>query len=276
MPDDAVQEVKWVASIKDSAVLAIVASCDLTSPSINQDLALLKMASPKVRGVRWILDCVGPYTPNTATHVGTTRHDGIDYLRGSDGGYDGFPVAAFERGFALLAQHELSFDLQCAPAQLVQAAELCARHPNVKVCIDHLGKPRTLLGPDTPSNSNTVPDQEVLDVWRHNMALMAAVPQVHVKISMLGYAVPGWIRSPARVKLVKQLARETVELFGANRCMVALNWHMDGAISDACGLSDVGPDPVQFLRYMSSFFQDYSKKDRQRLFVGTAREFYRF
>ena len=275
IPDDGLKEAIWVDSMK-STVSAIVASCDLTSSTIAQDLVQLKQASTKTRGVRWILDCVGPFEPNTATHVATKRHDGIDYLRGNDGGYDGSAVAAFERGFALLATHELSFDLQCAPVQLSEAAKLCARHPNVKVVIDHLGKPRSLLGADNPSNNNTVPDAEELDVWRRNMALMAALPQVYVKISMLGYAIPGWKRNPARVELMKQLVRETVARFGPNRCMVALNWYKDGVTSDADGMSDVGPDPVEYLQFISSFLRDYSDNDRQRLFADTAREFYRF
>jgi len=275
IPDDGLNEAIWVDSL-ESKVSAIVASCDLTLLTADQDLSQLKQSSSKVRGVRWILDCVGPFEPNTATHIATKRHDGIDYLRGSEGGYGGSAVPEFERGFALLAKHELSFDLQCAPTQLVEASQLCTRHPNIKVVIDHLGKPRTLLGPDEPCNNNPVPDSQELDVWRRNMALMAALPQVYVKISMLGYAVPGWKRTPERVELMRQLVRETVALFGPSRCMVALNWYKDGATSDADGMSDVGPDPVEFLQYISSFLQDYSDSDRQRMFADTAREFYNF
>ena len=51
---------------------------------------------------------------------------------------------AFERGFAALAAHNLTFDLQCNPAQLGAAADLCARHPATRVVLDHLGMPRHL------------------------------------------------------------------------------------------------------------------------------------
>ena len=279
MPDNGYEEAKWVddmikSGTADVLVSAIVASCDLASPTVEAELKKLKEVSPRVKGIRWILDCVGPYKPNTATHVGTSRHDGIDYLRGSQGGYSGETVREFEEGFALLSKYGFSFDLQCAPAQLVQAAALCARHPSVPVVIDHLGKPRMLLGKDDESNTNTRPEEEELAQWRKGMKRMAELPHVYAKISMLGYAVPGWIRTPERTGLLKQLVQETVELFGPNRCMVALNWWKDGATSDADGMSDVGPDPVQFLRHMSSFFDGYSEADRQRLFVETAREFY--
>ena len=47
-------------------------------------------------------------------HV-TRYHGGLDYLRDPDA------TQLFERGFALLAKHKLSFDLQCCPAQASRA-----------------------------------------------------------------------------------------------------------------------------------------------------------
>jgi predicted TIM-barrel fold metal-dependent hydrolase len=284
MPDDGAKEAAWISSFQESesTVAAIVASCDLTDPDVDTKLHQLKQDYPKVKGVRWILDCVGPFDPikNPATHVATLRHDGIDYLRGSNGGYNGETVPEFERGFALLGKYGFSFDLQCAPVQLDAAAALFARHPNIPVCIDHLGKPRALLlrseEKDASTSKHTEFDEKEMDQWRHGMKAMARLPHVRVKISMLGYAVPGWTASPERTALVKQLVLETVKLFGTSRCMVALNWWKDAATSDTDGRSDVGPEPVQFLEYMSTFFADLSNVERQMLFVGTARSHYRF
>ena len=169
----------------------------------------------------------------------------------------------------------MSFDLQCAPAQLKQAAVLAAKYPKIPVCIDHLGKPRTLLGPDNDTNDNITPDEEELAVWREGMKAMAALPHVYVKISMLGYAIPGWIRTDARQALMRQLVRETVELFGPRRCMVATNFWKNAALSDADGLSDVGPDPVELIKILAGFLDDYSQEDIDRIFCGTAKEFYK-
>lgn len=268
MPDDGVKEVSWVESLS-SPVIAIVGSCDLSSPSVDADLLNLKESSPRLRGVRWILDCVGPFEPGTATHVATSRHDGVDYLRGNGGQV--FPN--FERGYSLLEKHQLSFDLQCAPVQLLQASKLCAKYPHIPVCINHLGKPRMLLGPD--NSTNTVPNNDELVTWRTGMKAMAALPHVCVKISMLGYAIPGWCRTTEKVKVMRDLVREVVALFGAERCMVALNCWKNEACSDADGLSDIGPSPVEFLHLMSFFFEDLSDEDKQQLFVGTAKEFYK-
>jgi predicted TIM-barrel fold metal-dependent hydrolase len=276
MPDNGPAEAAWVDSITSSStVKAIVGSCDLSQPSIDEDLEQLKQASPKVRGVRWILDCVGKFEPGTATHIATSRHDGIDYLRGSNGGYNGGVIPDFERGFSFLEKHGLSFDLQCAPAQLAQAAMLFAKYPKVKVCIDHLGKPMTLLGPDVESNmSNTIPDDSKLLEWKKGMQLMATLPNVYVKLSMMGFAVPGWTKTPKRTAMVRDLVQEIVRMFGPRRCMVATNWWKSAALSDADGLSNVGPTPVELVTYFAEFLSDYSKHERDQVFCGTAREFY--
>jgi predicted TIM-barrel fold metal-dependent hydrolase len=279
MPADGLQDAEWVASL-ESKVAAIVASCDLASPDVESKLRELQNKCPQVKGIRWILDCVGPFEPNTATHVATLRHDGIDYLRGSNGGYNGQTVPAFEKGFALLGKHGFSFDLQCAPVQLPEAAKLCAQYPDIPVCIDHLGKPRILIKVDEAESGNTTcsynVNQEELEVWRSGMKAMAAIPHVHVKLSMLGYAVPGWLRTSARMEFLKDLIEETVDLFGTDRCMVALNWWKDGATADSDGVSDIGPDPVQFITLMSGYFlAKYSSIDRQKMFASNARQFYK-
>ena len=281
MPDDGVAEVAWIEALSPTSVQAIVASTDLASPNINDELMKLRQASPeKLKGIRWILDCVGKFDKgggnNTATHVATSRHDGIDYLRRSNGtdGYDGSVMPDFERGFALLESHGLSFDLQCAPVQLPAAAALFAKYPKIPVVIDHLGKPRMLLGPD--HESATTPNQQELHDWRTGMKAMAALPHVYVKISMLGYSVPGWIRNQTRMDLVRQLVRETVALFGPQRCMVATNFWKNAAMSDSDGLSNVGPDSVQLLTLLyKDFLGDYSEQDKQAIFSGTAKLFYK-
>lgn len=188
MPDSGAEEVAWVEEMSAAGrcpyVKAFVASCDLTQENVEEELQKLAQTSPKLRGVRWILNCVGRYQGGkTATHVATFRHDGVDYLKSPK----------FERGLALLEKYNLSFDLQCAPMQLVEsAAALFAKYSNLKVCIDHLGMPMKLLGEDLMEdgvtiNPNLVPDEKELEVWRKGMKAMAALPNVYVKLSMMGY-----------------------------------------------------------------------------------------
>jgi len=298
LPDDGLAEAQWVESLLmdehskkdgggggdsnyDCTVKAIVASCDLASPDAAAQLQKLQQSCPKVHGVRWILDCAdgGPFEPDTASHVGITRHaDGKhDYLRC---GNQGEPLPEFVAGLAELEKcgSALSFDLQCAPAQLVPAAALFARFPNIRVCINHLGKPRPLGVEDDESGGTVLfhPSEAEMEEWRVGMKAMAKLPNTFVKISMLGYIVPGWIKSQEKIDFVKKLVQETVTLFGAKRCMVALNWWKDAAMADSDGRSSVGPDPVEYIQHLVSFFEEYSEEEQRRLFVGTAREFYRF
>lgn len=280
LPDDGLPEAQWLDSLnqaKDSVstVDAIVASADLSLPTVEAELkALVKI--PKVKGIRWILDCVGKFDGNSATHIATKRHDGVDFLRGSEGGYQGSVVPAFAKGFGLLSKYNLSFDLQCAPVQLEAAAALLAQHPDVPCVIDHLGKPRMLLGTDTPENASvTTPNETELANWRKGMKAMASVPNAHVKLSMLGYAIPGWTKTQARKDLMKSLVVETIQLFGPQRCMVATNYYKSDAISDADGLSDVGPTPLEFITFLSDCLSSYSEADRRAIFSETAQKFYK-
>lgn len=279
MPDDGVAEAAWVAGMAPATtVKAIVASCDLSQPldKVDAQLRQLTTTVPQVRGIRWILDYDGaPWQagdPMNATHVATTRHSTHgDYLRMTFDNGATHVLPAFVAGFALLAKYNLSFDLQCAPSQLAAAATLMARHPDVPVAIDHLGKPR-IRGNNINSNTN----QACLQEWRQGMQLMAALPHVYCKISMLGFVWPDWYQHESSRTVIADLVREVVALFGPRRCMVGLNWWKDAATSDADGLSDTGPSPVEFWQFCANdCFADYSEEDRHQLFSGTAQRFYR-
>jgi len=282
IPDDGFEEVQWVTESfvkppSSSSIKGVIASCDLSQEISVVESELQALSKIEyVKGVRWILDCVGKFDDGkTATHIATTRHDGIDYLRGSDGGYKGQTVPAFDKGFALLEKYKFTFDLQCAPAQLLAASKLCARHPNIKVVIDHLGKPRTLLGADIEDNRNNLALNEVeLTVWRDGMKALAQNKNVYVKISMLGYVIPGWIRTKERKQLMRSIVRETVEMFGPERTMIATNYWKDSVTSDNDGMSDVGPDAVTLLELLYGFLNDYSEDDLDHIFSKTASRFY--
>mmetsp|Transcript_10852 Transcript_10852/g.33481 ORF Transcript_10852/g.33481 Transcript_10852/m.33481 type:complete len:316 (+) Transcript_10852:306-1253(+) len=238
LPDDGVAEAAWVASLVEAGraptVKAVVGKCDLAAADAAAKLDDLKAAAPGLlRGIRYIIDYDGPFGEDNGTHVEVKRH-GLDYLR------DAAAAASFERGFALLADRGLSYDLQCAPAQLDAAAALCARHPRVAVVLDHAGKARKLDG--------SAGDAAKLDVWRAGVAKLAALPQVRVKLSMLGYLVPGWTADAAKEAVVAGLAKELLALFGPRRCMFASNWHGSGSSSNADYCGPAARDPTHLGR----------------------------
>jgi len=129
-----------------------------------------------------------------------------------------------------------------------------------------------VLGED---NGEMMPLEEVLEEWRVGMRGMAALPQCYVKISMLGWVVPNWTGVGRRVDLVGRLCRETVEMFGAERCMVATNWFGDAVMADSDGLGEVGPKADELMEYMLGFFAELSLEERRMIFSGTAKKFYR-
>jgi len=268
MCDSAIGEAQWIEALADAdrcKVAAVVAGVNLADADAEAQLDELKAKCPRLRGNRYIIDYVGPFDGGkTATHANMIRHDGgVDYLR------DPAAAPAFEKGFAALASRRLSFDLQCAPEQLPAAAAMCARHPGVPVVIDHMGKPRHLKA------DGGAEDDAKLAEWRSGMAQMAALPQVHVKLSMLGYSVPGWHAEAAKEALLKSLVLETIALFGAKRCMFASNFHISAAGSDSDGASDTGPEMPELFAKFESWVADFSDEDKAQLFAGTATEFYK-
>lgn len=280
MPDDGLVEAAWVADVQArmagandnpyTAVRAMVASCHLADDVevVRRTLEGLRECCPQVRGIRWILDCVGPRLDDDgrvirpATAVGNLRHDGVDYL-------DNHP--AFERGYALLGDYGFSFDLHCAPKQLTSAASLCSKHPDVPVVVNHLGRPMQLLG---ENNARMAPDAVKLEEWRTGMKAMARLSHAHVKISGLGWAIPNWTASARRIDAVRRLCQETVELFGPERCMIGTNWWHDAPRSDSGSLGNHGPSAEEYLDYMLDFFRGLTIEEQQMLFAGTAKRFY--
>ena len=124
---------------------------------------MIQISPSKRHGIHLILDGVGKFERGTtATHVATSRHEGMDYLKSKK----------FKLGLALLEKHNLSFNLQCVPIQLVESmAELFTNYPCLKVCIDHIGTPRLVLGNDlledgVSVNPNVTPNEQELQMCR--------------------------------------------------------------------------------------------------------------
>lgn len=267
MADDGVGEVAHVEALINSGkckVAAIVANCDLSAPDAAQQLDRIMAASTRVRGIRKILDYDGPFDGNRCTHMACKFHD-TDYLR------DPVAAVAFERGFALLADRGLSFDLQCCPAQMDAAESLFRRHPKVPVCIDHLGKLWRLKADGGDE------DAAKIAAWRTAMIKLATLPQVYCKISMLGNVVQGWPRSSSKEALLKSLVLEVIDLFGAKRCMFNSNWHINGSISnsDVPGVaSDEDLSMEKLFEKFASWVAHLPNEDREWLFARSAEEFY--
>jgi predicted TIM-barrel fold metal-dependent hydrolase len=117
--------------------------------------------------------------------------------------------AAWRRGYALLAAHGLSFDLQAPWPLLAEAAELATAFPRTAIIINHTGLPADR-------------SEEGLTGWRRALQTVAECPNVALKISGLG--LPGRKWSLAENGPV---IRDAIGIFSPERCMFASNFPVD-------------------------------------------------
>ncbi|TWB08692.1 putative TIM-barrel fold metal-dependent hydrolase [Nitrospirillum amazonense] len=190
-PAQALEETAWLEQLAEEGGLpsAIVAFAALDGDDVEQVLEQ-QAAYPRVRGIRhianWHLDPRRTYNRN-----------------------DPLVNPAWRQGYARLARHGLSFDLQCYPGQLAAAAELAAAHPGIPLILNHCGMP-------------LLHEPGGLAYWRAGMRALAALPHAAVKLSGFGLVDRGWT-----VDSIRPLILETIDLFGTNRCMVASDFPTD-------------------------------------------------
>ncbi|KVH46848.1 amidohydrolase family protein [Burkholderia diffusa] len=190
--DEALAETRWLHAVAAEHGLpsAVVAWVDLLADDAHERLAE-QAAWPRVRGVR--------FKPRTAAAPDAVV-DGPGTLR------DPRWPAALER----LAAQRLGWDLRVPFWHLGDAAALLADAPGVDVVLEHAGLPwdRSAAG---------------LARWRRGMEALAASPRVTVKISELGLRDAMWSDvDNARI------IRDTIAIFGWQRCMFASNFPVAG------------------------------------------------
>lgn len=231
-PRHPVAETRWVQEVADASGSqgmpnAIVAHADFTSDDVEDTLAA-HCEYRDVRGIRQMLN----YHPDSRFTY-TPR----DMLKD----------AGWRRRFAALKRFGLSFDLQIYYQQMASAAELARENEGIQIILDHAGMP-------------VERDDAGIAGWRKGMTLLAACPNVAVKISGLGMCDPDWTTESLRPFVL-----ETIELFGVDRCMFASNFPVDSLFSDFDTLFDA----------YSLITQDFAEGARDRLFRANAERIYR-
>lgn len=222
-------ETEWLQAMADDGGYpqGIVAGADMLDPDLD---ALLEAhaAHANVRGIRqivcWHADPLKTYT-----------------------GHDLLQDSVWEAGFAKLAKHGLSFDLQLYPTQMATAAAIAARHPDVPLIVNHAGLP-------------TDRDEVGMQRWREGLRLLAAQPQVSIKISGLGITDRSW-----SVDSVRPIILECIETFGTERAMFASDFPVDSAH----GSFDAVYAAFDFVT------SGFSPTERDHLFAANAEAIYR-
>jgi len=114
-----------------------------------------------------------------------------------------------QKNVARLADYGWSFDLQVFAGQMPGAAELADSAPKVTFILQHAGMIEDL----SPAG---------WDEWRKAMRLLASRPNVVSKLSALGTFIHK--NDPAHIAAV---VRETIEIFGPERCLFGSNFPVE-------------------------------------------------
>jgi predicted TIM-barrel fold metal-dependent hydrolase len=191
-PGREVDEVAWVQSIADRHGFphAIVGFADLAAPAVGATLDRM-LAHAGLRGVRQQLH----WHANPAYRF-AARPDGMD-------------DPAWRRGLAEVAGRGLVFELQIFASQMEAGARLARDFPDLSIVLLHAGMPE-----DATADGRAR--------WREGMRALAALPNVHVKLSGLGT-----FTHRSSTELWAPVIRETVELFGPGRSMFGSNFPIE-------------------------------------------------
>jgi predicted TIM-barrel fold metal-dependent hydrolase len=125
-----------------------------------------------------------------------------------------------------------------APERKPQLAAIAARHPNLRIIVDHMG----IMGPHSVDDG--------IAPWIDGTVAMAKYPNVYVKVS----AVPGYSSQPYPHANLNKYVQKIVRAFGPERCF----WGSDlSRMLEKCKLT-YGQCVEQFSKHMD-FLSDTDK-----------------
>ena len=229
-PARAIDEVAWVQAEAERSGFphAIVGYADLRDPEVGSVLRA-QARHPLLRGIRMQLHW----------------HENPQY-RFADGPAP-MRDAALRRHVGLLADHGLLFELQVFTGQMQDGAAFAEAFPEVPMVLAHCGMPEDLR----PAGRAA---------WRAGMTRLAAVPSVSVKLSGLGTFI-----HRLDAAHVERTVRETVALFGPERCLWGSNFPIEKLWTDYASLCD------SYRRALAHL----SRAAQAAIFRGTACRLYR-
>lgn len=228
-PNDPLGETRWLQGVADKNGYphGIVGYANLAMPNVGEVLEG-HLTLPNFRGIRQSLN----YHPDPVK----TYLDRPGVSRESD----------WRRGFAMLRDLGLSFDLQIYYPQMEEAYDLARAFPDTQIILDHTGM--QVDGPDH------------FRAWQTGMRRLAQAPNVACKISGLGMGDWKW-----SIVSIRPYVLAAIEAFGVDRCMFASNFPVDKLFSSYDAIFDA----------FKKITIDFSSTERRRLFHDNAERFYR-
>jgi predicted TIM-barrel fold metal-dependent hydrolase len=152
-----------------------------------------------------------------------------------------------QRNIRSLADYDFTFDLQAFAPQMAHAADLAEPCPKVTFILQHAG----MLEDLTPAGRAE---------WRAGMVRLAACPNVRAKLSGLGTFLHR--NDPEHVAFV---VRETVGIFGADRCLFGSNFPIEKLWASYGALARTYRDAIS----------GFTPKEQQPILHDTAMGVYR-
>ena len=154
----------------------------------------------------------------------------------------------FVRGVQLLPAYGLSFDLCINHTQLANTIKLVRQCEEVGFVLDHIGKPDIKAGH--------------LDPWRAELKELAALPNVHCKLSGLVTEADHAKWTPADLQ---PYIDHVIACFGFDRVMFGGDWPVSTQASDY----------PRWVNTLDAALRGASAADLRKLYVTNAETFYR-
>lgn len=223
-------EVAWVQSVADETGWphGIVGYADFTADDLESQLDRLSRY-PLVRGIRQQLHW----------------HENPQYRFALSDDIASDPV--FQRNIGFLEDYDWSFDLQVFTTQVSHAFALANVCPSVNMVLQHAGMPEDLT-------------EHGWSDWFAAMQALADLDNVYVKLSGLGTFV-----HRIDTQLIDHVVSETVNLFGADRCMYGSNFPIEKLWSSY----------GELLAAIKGATRHLSENEQQDIFHDTAERVYR-
>lgn len=227
---ESLAETRWLHAIHAQHGFpdAVVANVEFLAPDADAQMAA-QAEWPLVRGVR----CKPRISRSLA-----------DSVRGQPGTLQD---EAFLAGLGLLRAHDLLWDVRVPYWHLEEAAEAIARFPGLRVAVEHAGLPWDR-------------SDDGLAHWQRGMTALAALPDVVVKLSEFGLPDAPW-EAQSTVRVIRQ----TVEIFGWQRCMFASNLPVSGLRAPM----------TEVVRTVAEALEPLDADARDAIWRGNALRFYR-
>ncbi len=215
------EETRWMLQLaaKHPFIAGVVGWVDLRSDDLDADLE--SVVDPKLVGVRHIV-----------------QGEPDDFLLDE----------RFRRGVKRLARHGLAYDILIYARQMPAAIAFASRLGEVRLVLDHLGKPDIRHGG--------------FDSWRRDLERMAALPNVCAKLSGL-VTEADWNRWTTED--LHRYVNAAIDVFGPERLMFGSDWPV-------CTLAAQYDQVVEIVR---TAIDERPQSEQDSIFGETARTFWK-